>query len=60
MSFDYKTMSIYSFFSIDDYKDKTIDNFGQLNFFPVESRPQSYKKKTLKNLLNGMSKISEG
>lgn len=61
MSFDYKTMSIFSFFSIDDYKDKTIDNFGQLNFFPVESRPQSYKKKkTLKNLLNGMSKISEG
>lgn len=32
MSFDYKTMSIYSFFSIDDYKDKTIDNFGE--FFP--------------------------
>lgn len=52
---------IYSFFLIDDYKDKTIDNFGELNFFPVESRPQSYKKKNpLKNLLNGMSKISEG
>lgn len=32
MSFDYKTMSIYSFFSIDDYKDKKIDNFGE--FFP--------------------------
>lgn len=32
MSFDYKTMSIFSFFSIDDNKDKTIDNFGE--FFP--------------------------
>lgn len=51
MSFDYKTMSIFSFFSIDDYKDKTIDNFGQLNFFPVESRPQSYKKKNTEKLI---------
>lgn len=51
MSFDYKTMSIFSFFSIDDYKDKTIDNFGQLNFFPVESRPQSCKKKPTEKLI---------
>lgn len=51
MSFDYKTMSIFSFFSIDDYKDKTIDNFGQLNFFRLSRDRKAIKKKNTEKLI---------